>query len=211
MTISISFQIKKIRMFFRAISALGITEKPFFVDVVSDVDALNGECFVNVLKKVNSSKGEMILGWQFAEYSYMIEAELHAVWKAPDGRIIDITPSANPNATQILFVIDSGRKFSGERTDNFRFNTTSNELVDDIIEIEKRKFILENRNDVDTTGHVMFNKEDRVKWEIVICFSQLVDNMCRDNKTIRSKCFCNSGLSYELCHRNMIRELLATI
>ncbi len=152
----------------RSISALGISDKPFYIEVIPDIDAINGDCFVNVIKKVNTSKGEMILGWQFAEYSFMIEAEFHAVWKAPEGKLIDITPSADQTATKILFVIDHRKKFDGKRTDNFRFNTTSNELVDDMIEIEKAKFKLTNNTkEIDTTGRLIFRGYESIKWQEV--------------------------------------------
>ena len=192
------------------ISALGITNKPIYVDIVPDIDAIIGECFLNVINKVDTANGEAVFGWKFAEYSFMIEAQFHAVWKTHDGNLVDVTPGDDPKVKQILFVIDHTRTFDGKRTDNFRFNTTNNELVDDIIEIEKARFKLtDNAKEVDATGRVMFNEDENIKWQRLNFVSLNVDDMYRCNDTVHSKCFCNSGLSYEQCHRQSIKEFLA--
>lgn len=196
----------------RTISALGIANKPIYVDIIPDINAITGECFLNVFNKVDTAKGEAVFGWKFAEYSFMIEAEFHAVWKTSHGNLVDITLSDDPKAKKILFVIDHTRAFDGKRTDNFRFNTTNNALIDDIIEIERAKFVLtDNAKEVDATGRVIFNEDQSIKWEQLNLVSLTLDEMCRCNKTVQSKCFCNSSLSYEQCHRQNIKEFLATI
>lgn len=93
------------------IALLNIQSEPFFVDIIPEADAEYGDCFPNVERKVQREGGSAVYGWQFAEYAYMIEAEFHAIWQSPEGKIIDITPSADPEAKQILFVIDSNKKY----------------------------------------------------------------------------------------------------
>jgi len=196
----------------RTIAALGIHEKPIYVDIRPDVTSRTGDCFENVLNKVRIAEGEAAYGWQFAEYAYMIEAEFHAVWKDPLGNLVDITPSGDPTATKILFVIDRNKTFSGKRTDNFRLNTTQNELVNDIIELEQAKFkLIDGAESVDADERVLFSKEEKVQYQLVFEFSLLVDEMCRRNMTVHSKCFCNSGKPYAQCHRILLKQLLAAI
>jgi hypothetical protein len=195
----------------RTISALGIDYKPIYVDIIPDKYAINGDCFLNVLNKVNIENGETIFGWKFVEYSYMIEAQFHAVWKTPFGNFVDITPGDDPNEKCILFVIDRTRTFEGKRIDNFRFNTTNNLLVDDIIEIEIAKFKLINKvEQVDATGRVIFKKDEALKWDHLNRISIIIDEMYRCDQTVHSRCFCNLDLSYEQCHRRKIYEFLAT-
>lgn len=196
----------------RVISTLGLIDKPIYIDIIPDTNSRNGDCFLNVLDKVKIANGEAVYGWQFAEYAFMIEAEFHAVWKSSEGTLIDITPSADPTAKKILFVIDRNKKFDGTRTDNFRLNTTQNKLVDDIIEIERAKFKLINEaKSVNERDEVQFNKEEEIKWIVVNEFSVIVDEMCRQNMTVLSKCFCNSGKTYEECHRPILKHLLTTL
>jgi len=196
----------------RAIAALGLKEKPIYVDITPDKDAVHGNCFLNVLKKVESTKGEMVLGWQFAEYSFMIEAEFHAVWKTPEGDLVDITPGVDPSAKKILFVTDKQKKFNGSRTNNFRFNTTGNPLIDDMIEIDHAKFRLEDKaHEVDAFGRVIFTDEQNIKWLELDFISRVIDNMCRYNSTVNSPCFCNSGREYNACHRRLIKLFLKEV
>jgi hypothetical protein len=78
-------------------------------------------CFENVLKKVKQDGGECIFGWMFqlkipavGEYFVAIH---HAVWKAPDGHLFDVTP-LHPDSNNhpimesngTLFLVDRGSK-----------------------------------------------------------------------------------------------------
>ena len=57
-------------------------------------DALPNECFTNCHSKVNTNGGAMQCGWIFhghREMSYIV-AVAHAVWRSPEGVLIDITP-----------------------------------------------------------------------------------------------------------------------
>jgi hypothetical protein len=59
-----------------------------------ETDAQPNECYSNCQKKVGKSGGTMQCGWIFAarrEHDYVI-ASPHAVWRSPEGVLIDITP-----------------------------------------------------------------------------------------------------------------------
>ena len=77
-------------------------------------------CFANVIKKVQQDGGKARFGWTFGcrvmadapELGYLI-ATHHAVWHAPDGKLIDVTPfhtdlKHRPYAPtgDVLFLID---------------------------------------------------------------------------------------------------------
>jgi hypothetical protein len=61
-------------------------------------------CYENVEAVVAEQGGERIFGWKIWECRHWIKAVHHAVWKSPDGDLIDITPE--PGETQTLFLTD---------------------------------------------------------------------------------------------------------
>ena len=63
------------------------------------------QCFINVLHRVRENGGSCLYGWVIWQSPYFIEAEHHAVWKAPDGRVLDITPRVDGEKS-VLFVPD---------------------------------------------------------------------------------------------------------
>lgn len=195
----------------KLVSKLGIEIEPMILDIIPGAGAEYGSCFVNVLNKVREENGEIIYGWQFCEYPYMIEAEFHAVWKSPNGQLIDITPSLS-NENQILFVIDKSRVFQGESTDNFRFNTTTNELVDDIIRVEEARFRFMNAGQrKNMLGELPLNDNEASVWQAINLYSEVLEQMYFASCTIHSNCFCNSEISYSNCHRRILSQLLSTI
>ena len=196
----------------KLISQMGIVATPIYVDIKPEFDAENGSCFLNVKRKIDKSGGRAVLGWQFCEYPYMIEGEFHAVWESPEGSLIDITPGNFEEINQILFVVDRSRNYDGIAIDNVRLNTTMNELVDDIIEIEKAKFELNNYF-YDCNGVIKndISYESKSYWILINQFSDSLDELLLFNGTLESPCFCNSGLKYESCHRFELYELMNKI
>ncbi len=196
----------------KLLSKLGIESKPMIVDIVPESDAENGNCFVNALRKVEDEGGEVIYGWQFCEYPYMIEAEFHAIWKAPNGKIVDITPSLDPNVKQILFAIDESRAFHGESIDNARLNITLNELVDDIIRVEEARFRFMNLGERKLIlGELPLNEQEMRVWQVINIYSEVLEQMYFTGCTVHSECFCKSDLSYSSCHRDVLYQFLSTI
>jgi hypothetical protein len=76
-------------------------------------------CFENVAQKVHEAGGQTMFGWTFhhrfvqdipgSGYLFLTH---HAVWHAPDGRLIDVTPYPEPKhhplapGGSILFLVD---------------------------------------------------------------------------------------------------------
>lgn len=79
---------------------------PAFIPVKDDPYGLFGYCSDGVLEKVARDGGGIAFGWCIWEWpKILFTAEFHAVWKAPSGELLDITPKPN-GETRILFVHD---------------------------------------------------------------------------------------------------------
>jgi len=195
-----------------AVSALGLSSEAIYIDIAPDTNSIFGECFINVKDKVQRDGGKVIYGWRFYEFSYMIEAELHAVWESPDGKIIDITPGKEVGDCKILFAVDSKKGYDGTRIDNFRINTTENKLVDDMIEIERARFrFIDKAKYVDTEGQVLMNEEEALVWQHLFNYSYEIDFLFAHNGTVEDLCFCGSGKQYKDCHRIELHAFLISI
>lgn len=78
------------------------------------------DCFLTVEKQVARLGGERVIGWAIWEVpGVFVEAEFHAVWRSPEGEMLDITPRPHP-LSHIVFARDSNRKYQGLQIDNFR-------------------------------------------------------------------------------------------
>ena len=66
---------------------------PEYIDVCPASWATPNECFNNVPRMVKQYGGSMISGWAVWQRGNMLlDAEAHAIWRTPDGKLIDITP-----------------------------------------------------------------------------------------------------------------------
>jgi hypothetical protein len=91
------------------------------------------DCFESVRRHRRANGGDPAHGWQIWQWDGLfLEAEFHAVWRAPDGRLVDITPKRAP-VKESLFVPDAVRTFTGTRVDNVRMALTPDPRVADFI------------------------------------------------------------------------------
>lgn len=87
---------------------LGCTDIEF-VEVHPEPDASPTRCFMNVQAKISRDGGSLVYGWTFWEHPKLfIDAEFHGCWRDPSGKLIDITPHTDGEAT-ILFAVDPNR------------------------------------------------------------------------------------------------------
>lgn len=78
------------------------------------------DCFLTVEKQVALLGGECVIGWAIWETpGVFMEAEFHAVWRTPEGELVDITPRPIP-LPHIVFARDCHRKYNGLQVDNIR-------------------------------------------------------------------------------------------
>lgn len=73
-------------------------------------------CYDNVRHYVSHHGGEAVFGWIiWKDTDFQFEAEHHAVWKAPSGKLFDITPRVD-GEQQILFLPDPARPYDFQYT-----------------------------------------------------------------------------------------------
>lgn len=86
---------ERTRRFFQAIKTLAPGSEPVRLrQHQPEPDAMPNECYTNCQKKVARDGGAMQCGWIFSGCSradYVV-ASGHAVWRSPEGTLIDITP-----------------------------------------------------------------------------------------------------------------------
>src|SRR5438552_1876414 len=93
-------------------------QHPFYVEVKPDPMALPLECFPNVAAKIAQEAGTVEHGWAIWEWpGVFLEAEFHAVWGSPDGKLIDVTPTPD-GEKRILYLPDPKRKYQGTSLPN---------------------------------------------------------------------------------------------
>lgn len=91
------------------------TTKPVFVPLLPRDDSLPNDCFENVRRQIDEKGGEIIHGWRvFTLPSVFHEAEFHAVWKSPQGELLDVSLPPEEGTRRIVFFPDPTRSFQGE-------------------------------------------------------------------------------------------------
>lgn len=79
---------------------------PVWVKSVPDADAVPSFCFDNVKQRVLTSGGKSAFGYAIWHLpNAYFEAEQHAVWEDPEGRLLDVSPQYKGYA-RILFLRD---------------------------------------------------------------------------------------------------------
>jgi hypothetical protein len=90
------------------------TMTPEYVAVEPGENCLHGNAFENVALVIRRNGGSVQHGWRMREQpSAYVEAAFHAVWRRPDGLLIDVTPRTD-ELTEILFLPDSRMVWQGE-------------------------------------------------------------------------------------------------
>ena len=97
---------------------LGVHEV-VILPVRSESDAEINECFAAVEKKILRDGGKAVFGWAIHANPLLVEAECHAVWQAPSGELVDLTPKLN-HAHATSFIADPGLSDDGRQRNNVR-------------------------------------------------------------------------------------------
>lgn len=163
---------------------------PEYIDVCPAPWAALNECFNNVSRMVKQYGGSMISGWSVWQRGNMLlDAEAHAIWRTPDGKLIDITPH-NYNEKRILFLFDSSVCYQGITIPSHRQALTDSPLVAEFIRLySERDHIMQTS----TLGNVYVMPADlhnRIN-ALQLKFSQEVGR--------NDPCPCGSGLKYKKC------------
>lgn len=188
------------------ISKLGSKSEPVYLPYMPEAGAPLNECFPTVDKKVESSSGKKVLGWQIWKTPLLVEAEFHAVWESPQGDLIDITPKSLPLA-KILFLPDETAVYEGKQVNNIRVNTTGNQLVDDFIAVCDAIFRIENKGDRAFQYELSLSGEEAQAYHMLTKARELLEIMALQGMNRKSPCFCGSGKKHKACHGKQINEL----
>lgn len=106
------------------------------------------DCVNIVSDKVALSGGRQILGWAIWEWhNVLIEAEFHAIWESPDGRLVDLTPRPF-KIPQILFLPDVKIRYHGLQIDNHRKSLSKNKDVDRFIWLAEQMMLETNKGEL---------------------------------------------------------------
>lgn len=163
---------------------------PEYIDVCPAPWAALNECFNNVHQMVKQYGGSMISGWAVWQRGNMLlDAEAHAIWRAPDGKLIDITPHSY-NEKRILFLFDSSVCYQGVTIPSHRQALTDSPLVAEFIRLySERDHIMQTS----TLGNVYVMPADlhsRIN-ALQFIFAQEVGR--------NDPCPCGSGLKFKKC------------
>lgn len=107
------------------------------------------ECLTIVPEHVAHHGGKQLTGWAIWEGTHIIEAEFHAAWQDPEGRVVDLTPRPPEMAlVNILFLEDPRREYTGRQIDNIRKPLVDSFNVKRLIKLMERRFEILNHGDL---------------------------------------------------------------
>lgn len=177
--------------------------RPLFVNVSIDPESAINECFTNVERYTAKHGGKSVLGWQIWEWpGVFAEAELHSVWKSPDGTLIDVSPKVDGEKLT-LFVPDESLKIPSTKVDNIRTAIAKGEVVRDYIKALEIFFRFTNREQ--PNGGAPFTQYHGSKLHDAI---RILKRMLKKGRAPKGKCVCGSHLSYKDCHREDVKSTI---
>jgi hypothetical protein len=190
---------------------LNASNSPQRIPIKAEKYSTPDSCFFNVQDKVSIDKGELIYGWKLHQTEFIAEAERHAVWRSPEGELIDITPDSI-KAESILFIEDNTNwEYNGQFTDNIRVNLTGNSLIDDFI------LLSETITKLWQTGR----RKSRDEVEIINKVHDIILLLEKDKierlhfissgNTRESKCYCGRLEKYKNCHGLDLKNVYSEI
>lgn len=119
--------------------------RPVEVPIEPVPDATPLDCFAAVERVVTERGGDIFTGWRiFENPGFWLEAEFHAVWRRPDGLLLDITPAQAP-FKRALFVPDPSAVYEGRQVNNRFWPLSGHPAITDFLAAQEREFELMNR------------------------------------------------------------------
>lgn len=181
--------------------------EPVVLDVTPEPYAVVSECYSNVEAKVSRDGGRISYGWQIWEWpSVLIEAEFHAVWEAPSGELVDITPKIDGDK-KIVFLPDTTRKYEGDQIDNIRKPISENRLVADFIYLCESSFsafsAIPDGARIEGALAELYVMTNQMKGILI--------DMLKGGITRNNQCICGSGEKFKKCHAEELEEIIKTL
>jgi hypothetical protein len=161
---------------------------------------VNG-CFSNVRAKSARDGGRMLCGWQLWEWpQVLVEAEFHAVWLSPQGRMEEITPKPH-GETSVLFVPDERRRYHGEVVDNVRMALHEDQLIEHFIRV--------SRAIAQATAAAAHDRERPGRIAPLRQVQRFLGCSIHSGLREHDPCLCGSGARYRRCHGHELERALA--
>jgi SEC-C motif len=168
------------------------------------------DCFANVENHIQRHGGSICFGWQIWNLlHFAVEAEFHAVWRDPTGKLIDITSKQFP-VSKILFLPDPVRVYEGKQINNVRRALGSDASIQEYLDTLDAKFELMNRGHrASAVGQIVLSGAEMIEMEqIQEKETRLLKQIMRPTQTVtvvknpgrNDLCYCGSGQKFKRCH-----------
>lgn len=179
-------------------------EKPVVMAVEPQEFAVPGECYSNVEEQTRRAGGSTVYGWQIWDWpAVFTEAEFHAVWRAPDCSLHDITPKVDGDKA-VVFLPDSSRTYQGSRIDSIRRPASTNQIVGDFIRLCEANF---SRFGQTPNGLTLEGRDADLYQSFELAHNFMVE-VIANGANRNSLCQCGSGNRYKHCHEHNLRRLI---
>lgn len=179
-------------------------EMPSVIAVESQSFAVQGECYSNVEEQVRRAEGSTVYGWQIWDWpAVFTEAEFHAVWRAPDGSLHDITPKIDGEKA-IVFLPDPSRIYQGRRIDSIRRPASANQVIGDFIQLCEANF----RRFGQTPNGAALEDRDADLYQSFEHARNFMVEVIANGANRNAPCLCGSGDRYKNCHEHKLRRLI---
>ena len=174
--------------------------EPVFVPVAPVPEAEIDDCFGVVAQLVAAHDGEAVYGWCIWSWpTIWFKAVHHAVWRHPDGQLVDPTPKRN-KVSKILFLPDPSRGFDQKRRiDTVRSAGRPDRDIATLFEAEHRLYEYEERHSIEEGTRVRADIADYNALQLAqnAAYRKLLAKYLRPN----DPCPCWSGKKAKKCHR----------
>ena len=184
---------------YRLRKKIGVSTEPVFVPVASRTGRKLGDCFADVARKISRDGGSIQHGWTVWESpGTLIEGEFHAVWRSPDGSLLDVTPKAD-GERRILFIPDPTRVFQNESVDNIRLALTDDPAIHRMIGMNEEMNNLRRKYNVGTG-------ESKIPMREILAIQRKYAEPSQSpfhsvpNVGRNDRCPCGSGKKFKRCH-----------
>lgn len=173
--------------------------------VYIDVQPLDGvppkECFPIVEEHVSRFGGSSLIGWALWEMpTLFLEAEFHAVWKAPDNSLLDIAPKPEPTQ-RILFLPDPSRNYRGYQVNNVRRAVSQNADVIAFLQACDEEFEFMNRGiRAKQHGEIVIEGDEIAEYEEIRMRRARFSFQMLPEIGPYTPCPCGSGKKTKWCH-----------
>ena len=177
---------------------------PVYLPIQPAPNAAPLDCFVNVRRAVGSGGGQIQYGWAIWEWpNVYVEAEHHAVYAAPDGRLIDISPSPLSAVTHRLFLPDDAATFDfeneGYRRDNVRRALSNDPLIEEMFHLASERTAILNA--IPGFGMVQIEGDDAERFQGNQERAAQIELQLGMKYTAQgAPCPCGSGVKFKRCH-----------